>query len=139
MLEAAYSELQHLRVEHDHDECDARVATLEVAATDLGKWPSEAEGIVDDLNLGSGAELPNGHCIAQTTQDFGSGVVMTWTHVPTSGTSPPPPSNVPFPVNLNLAPRHPPETYHTKLEPPPNPPNRQYLGNPQLPCSPDPT
>jgi hypothetical protein len=114
MLEAAYSELQHLRVEHDHDECDARVATLEAAATDLGKWPSEAEGIVDDLNLGSGAELPNGHCIAQTT----------WTHVPTSGTSPPPPSNVPFPVNLNLAPRHPPETYHTKLEPPPTPPNR---------------
>jgi hypothetical protein len=46
LLEFACGELQHLRVEHD-----ARIAVLEAAATDLGKWLPEVEGIVDDLTL----------------------------------------------------------------------------------------
>ena len=50
-LEAAYSDLDTIRLAHTNDDRDSRVTTLEVAATDLGTWRPAVEALVDDLRL----------------------------------------------------------------------------------------
>jgi hypothetical protein len=50
-LESACGVLQNFNFEHVHAEQDSRVTALEAAATDLGTWHSELEGIVNDLSL----------------------------------------------------------------------------------------
>ena len=68
------------------------------------------------------ATSPSGHRLDMTTQDVGSGVVMTWTHVPANGMPHSTPSRVhssefrPPPVAIPLRPSLEP-VYH----PPPNP------------------
>lgn len=50
-VELHLADLESIRVEPLHSECDTHVAALEAAVTDLGVRRPEAEGTVDDLRL----------------------------------------------------------------------------------------